>query len=343
MASLEKARAHHAKQTVMGERDRLLAFANKRIDTQKYRPADGKDRARAVVWSLPLLLGPVFAFSAVVIAWFFLYHSSIVMFSALVMTLLLVSVGLSLFSFKWISGKERPWLWWAGFFTGQAVFAALVVGFFVYYHYLAYYWKYEEMRTYTNVAAAQDDESFIDGSMFLWTEDTRLDTQRAVGYKSKWTGQTYCVAPLVDTTMSTEAPIYYWAIGEDCCDARSDFQCGDAEDGSTRSALVALEPADVVRPYMRWAVRGSAYDRYLKAVRLEEATYMTKAADNPTFVYWSKDPLALKDSFYTDGVNLCVKVSLCYMLFLMVCVYVVCLLRLVPKQRIEGVIRAHHL
>eukprot|EP00435_Cladocopium_sp_Y103_P009680 s1103_g2.t1 len=175
-----------------------------------------------------------------------------------------------------------------------------------------------EMRSYTNVAAAQDDAAFPDAYMFLFTEDTRLDIQRAVGYKSRWTGKVYCVAPLVDTTMSAVEPIYYWAIGEDCCEARSDFHCGDAQDPSTRSGLVALKPAKIVRPYMRWAVRGSPYQRFEKAVRLEEATHVTQAAPDPTFIYWSSDPIALKDSFYKEAVHACVLWSLIYFAVLLV-------------------------
>ncbi|CAK8990751.1 unnamed protein product [Durusdinium trenchii] len=243
-----------------------------------------------------------------------------------------------LLSFRWLTGKPRPWLWWMGFYTIQAAMASLVIGFFLYYRNLVYYWNYKEMRSYTNVAAAQDDAAFPDAYMFLFTEDTRLDTQRAVGYKSRWTGKVYCVAPLVDTTMSAVEPIYYWAIGEDCCEARSDFHCGDAQDPSTRSGLVALKPEKIVRPYMQWAVRGSPYDRYVNAVKLEEATYVTEAAEDPTFIYWSKDPIALKDSFYKDASDACTIWSLCYFALLAVLSFCTAW-RLVPKRKHAGVLR----
>merc|ERR1719181_266254 len=81
--------------------------------------------------------------------------------------------------------------------------------------------------------------------MLLWTEDTRLDPMRAVGFKSRWTGQTYCAAPIVDSTMNSANDINYWAVGENCCSARAEFHCDDAADPTTRSALVLLEPEDV--------------------------------------------------------------------------------------------------
>lgn len=337
---MDKARTHRAVQELRGERDKLLAYGDKRMSAQTVIPDDGKNRARALLWSLALLAGPAVAYILVILAWFFTYHASLVRFYVLFLCVVVTSVGMAVLSFKWAGGKERPWLWWLGFFSGQAAVVALVVGFFLYYRNLVYYWKYEEMRIYTNVAAAQNDEGFPDSSMFLFTEDTRLSMDRAVGYKSRWTGDVYCVAPIMDTTMSSVSPIYYWAIGENCCDMRADFHCGDSGDYTTRSALVALRPKDIVRPFMQWAVRGSSYEKYLSAVELETATYMTKAADDPTFVYWSKDPIALKDSFYSSAADGCVKVTLLYFALLLVQIYLAAW-SLVPKQKLHGVLRYH--
>lgn len=148
--------------------------------------------------------------------------------------------------------------------------------------------------------------------MILWTEDTSLDSLRSVGFKSKWTGQTYCVAPIVDGVMSNIDPVSYWAVGENCCNSRSSFWCGDAGNPTTRSSLVVLEPEDVVRPFMTWAVLGAAYPRYERAIRLQEATFATKAAQKIKLVMWSKDPIALKDSFYDDAASRCVWMSVIF-------------------------------
>lgn len=335
---MDKARAHRAKQELHSERDKLLKRGSTRISSQANNAGDGKDQARALVWTVAILVPATIAYASVMLAWFYMFNSSMPKFLAIFLSYLLLAVVLMLLSFKWLTGRARPWLWWIGFWMGQATLAALVIGFFVYYRNLVYYWKYQEMRSYTNVAAAQDDAAFPDASMFLFTEDTRLDTQRAVGYQSRWTGQVYCVAPLVDTTMSTVAPIYYWAIGEDCCEARAAFQCGDAQDPSTRSGLVALNPSDIVRPFMRWAVQGSPYERFEKAVRLEEATYVTQAAPEPTFVYWSRDPVALKDSFFTSATQTCLTASLITWAVFLVLIYTSAW-RLVPKRKLEGVMR----
>ncbi|CAJ1434495.1 unnamed protein product [Effrenium voratum] len=334
---MDKARTHRAQQELHSERDRLLKRADKRIGLTGHR-GDGKDNARRLLWTFALLILPAIAYTSIMLAWFLVFHDSIVKFLVFFVGYMALGVILAALSYPWLTGKGRPWMWWMGFYTVQAAIAALVVGFFLYYRNLVYYFKWEEMRAYTNVAAAQDNAAFPDASMYLFTEDTRLDTARAVGYKSRWTGQVYCVAPLVDPTMDSVQSVYYWAIGEDCCEKRADFKCGDAQDPSTRSGLVALKPSDIVRPYMRWAVRGSPYERFENAVKLEEATYTTQAADQPTFIYWTRDPVALKDSFYQEAKGSCVLWSLVYFAVLLVIMYISSV-RLLPQRKTEGVLR----
>lgn len=331
-------RQHQARQDVHTERDRLLKRANKRIDVQRFLPSDGKDRARAILITSGLVSFGMIGYVVMILMWFFIYHSSLADTALAFIFLVVASVLCCALSSKKAMGKDRPWLWWVGVLNGQSTLVAVVIGFFLYFRFLCYYWKYTEMRTYTNVAAAQDASAFSDGSMILFTEDTRLDPMRSIGFKSRWTGSQYCVAPIVDGTMGDGDGIYYWAIGMDCCTGRAEFRCDDAADFATRSALVALEPTDVVRPFMAWAVRGAAYPHYLEAVRMQEATYNTKAAPDPTFVYWTRDPIAMKDTFYSTAKTLAIKLTVVYTLLLIGFTYWISW-RLIPKQRREGVIR----
>eukprot|EP00405_Crypthecodinium_cohnii_P010461 CAMPEP_0206425582 /NCGR_PEP_ID=MMETSP0324_2-20121206/3871_1 /ASSEMBLY_ACC=CAM_ASM_000836 /TAXON_ID=2866 /ORGANISM="Crypthecodinium cohnii, Strain Seligo" /LENGTH=245 /DNA_ID=CAMNT_0053890379 /DNA_START=414 /DNA_END=1147 /DNA_ORIENTATION=- len=239
-----------------------------------------------------------------------------------VLAQVLVGLFLVMGSTRRALGKERPWMWWLGAIWLQAFAIGCLVGFFVYFRHLAYYWKYEEMRTYTNVAAAQDASAFGDGSMFLFTTDTRLDVMRSVGYRSRWSGTTLCVAPLVDVTMNQGDSIQYFAVGgEDCCSARAGFLCDDAGDSTTRTALRVLEPEEVARSFMSWAVRDSAYGKYMDAVRLQEATYATKSTDQPTLVVWTKDPITLKNSYYSTAKSIAIQVAVAYYVMLSVGIY----------------------
>lgn len=328
-------RQHRAKQALHTERDRLVSTSDKR--TSKEAPGDGKDRARAVLVTLGLATVGALPYMIMVLLWFFSYHQSFVNTLAVFLVLLVLSASACMGSSKRALGVERRWLWWLGILSGQATLVGTILGFCLYFQTLAYYWKYEEMRTYTNVAASQDATAFGDGSMFLFTEDTRLDAMRAVGYRSRWDGKTYCVAPIVDSSMSNEQDIYYWAIGEGCCSVRAEFHCNDATTYNTRSALVVLEPWDVVRPFMRWAVKGAAYPKYEDALRLQEATYFTKAALRPKFIYWSRDPSALKDSFYWNAANVCGWVSGFYLFFMYVGTFFIA--TTLVKKRKEPVLR----
>mmetsp|Transcript_153139 Transcript_153139/g.491067 ORF Transcript_153139/g.491067 Transcript_153139/m.491067 type:complete len:342 (-) Transcript_153139:39-1064(-) len=331
-------RASRASQEVRTERDALLKRADQRTDLKQFIPCDSKDRARAILITAAISVLGMTPYVLMMLIWFFVYHESfaqsIISFFGFVALGAFFLVG----STKRAMGKDRPWMWWFGGVWLQAAVFGTIVGFFLYFRYLAYYWKYEEMRTYTNVAAAQDSSSFGDGSMFLFSEDTRLDAMRSIGYRSRWTGETFCVAPLTDVSMNQANTISFFAIGEGCCTPRAEFLCDDAGDFTTRSALRVLEPEDVVRPFMRWAVQGASFPKYIRAVKLQEATYATKAASKPTLLIWTKDPIKVKDSFYHSATEICIQVSLVYFAVVIISVYFVSW-KLIPKQKHEGVIR----
>jgi len=100
-----------------------------------------------------------------------------------------------------------------------------------------------------------------------------------------------------------------------------------------------LQPEDVVRPFMQWAVRGATYPHYIEAVKMQEATYADIAAPTPTLVRWTKDPIAFKNSFYNNAKNACIQVSLVYWAAVLVGSYFAAW-KLIPKQKHEGVIRS---
>uniref|UniRef100_A0A7S4SAY6 Uncharacterized protein n=1 Tax=Alexandrium monilatum TaxID=311494 RepID=A0A7S4SAY6_9DINO len=335
---IDHVRHHHARTQVQTERDRLLKRADKIVDIQKFVPSDGKDRARAFLITVALLLPGMIGYVVMMLMWFCVYRRSMASTAVAFIVLVIASVMCGVLSTKKAMGKDRPWLWWIGALNLMGTLVALVIGFFLYFHFLCYYGKYSDMRTYTNVAAAQAGSTFADGSMFLFTKDTMLDPGRSVGYKSRWTGNMYCVAPIVDSTMNGGGEVFYWAIGMDCCTPRAEFHCDDAGDFNVRSALAVLEPEDVVRPSMRWAVRGAAYPHFREAIKLSEATYFTKGGRNPTLVYWTKDPISKKDDFYNRARHLCIVLSVIYTLLVAGTAFAISW-RLVPKQRREGVIR----
>jgi len=333
-------RLQKARQSVHDERDRLLARADKRIDVEQFMPSDGKDRARVISIAVPMAVFGMVPYVVMILMWFYVYKESFLLTMVAFTCLLVTGAIFSLGSKRKALGKTRPWMFWFGVIWMQAALVGLVVGFFLYFRQLIYFSKYEEMRTYTNVGAAQSSRAFGDGALILFSSDSRLDPQRAVGYKSRWTGQIHCVAPVVDVTMNQADDIHYWAVGVDCCTGRASFQCDDAGDFSTHSGLRVLEPDDVARPFMRWAVKGSSYPEYMEAVRLQEATYATKAAAQPMLIRWTRDPVALKNSFFYSARRACIKVSLVYFFIVAIATYFLAW-KIIPRQKREGIIRQH--
>jgi len=270
---------------------------------------DTKDRARLVLYGTGLNLGSMVPYVIMIYTWFRVYYRSFNDTVLMFIFLLTLASLLGFASRRQVSGIERPWLRWLAAMFAFMTLVGCVAGFFLYYRSLCYYWRYQDLRSYTNVAGSQGADAFPDANMFLWTEDTRLDSMRSVGYRSRWTGDSYCVAPIVDGTMSASNPISYWAVGDGCCSARAEFVCNDAVDLTVRSALVILEPKDVVRPWMQWAVQRATYPRYVDAIALQEATYSTTAAQTVKLVKWVKDPIAAMNAYYTEASWACVRWS----------------------------------
>lgn len=316
-----------SKQALAVDHDKLLQRGNETILPKN----DGKDLPRAVLISLLFVSVNAGFYSVMMWAWFSAYFQSFLKFLIIFLVLLIAGGSTTVASYKRILGKDREMMRFCGLLAIQATFVALVVGFFIYFGSLVFYFKYKEMRAYTNVGAAQNSGAFRDGSMFLFTQDTRLDPMRAAGYQSRWNGKTYCVAPIVDQTMTTAADVSFWAVGENCCSTRGSFHCDSGEDFNTRTGLAVLDAEDIVRPFMRWAVKGDPYKFYLEAIQMQEATYATQATKQPLLVRWVRDPIALKDSFYNSALGKLWDVTLTYFVLLTVACFAASW-RFLPKR-----------
>jgi len=280
--------------------DKLMGEATKVKGVMaKWMRLDEQAKAWAVIHGVIMSFVSIFFFIVMLTMWFRVYHNSFGWSVAILLLCLVASAGIAWWGSK--RGPQRRWIVFLGCLCALMTFVGLIFGFFMYFKFLVYYQKYLELRTYSNVGGSQGATGFNDASMFLFTQDTRLDVMRSVGYKSRWTGKTYCVAPVVDSTMTNANPINFWAVGEGCCLARGEYMCDDAHDPKTMSALVVLEPEDVVRPFMRWAVSGSVYPRYERSIKLQEASYAVRAAKRIKMLYWVKDPIAKQNSFYNEA------------------------------------------
>lgn len=295
--TVDQLRKGAAREGIGASNEPILRKAERNLRSWESRTADGKEPARMTLMLIGLVTTAAACYSSLIWAWFVVYYQSFLGAVSVLAFLVLSSAALVLVG-RGRSTMRRSWMLFAGLLCFEATVAALMVGFRCYFGNLVYYHRYKDMRTYSNVGASQPASSFNDANMFLFTEDTRIDPLRSVGYQSRWTGDTYCAAPIIDSTMDSANDIFFWAVGENCCLARSEYDCDDAKAENVRSALVVLEPEDIVRPFMRWAVAGSIYPKFENSIKLQEATYQTKAAKKIKLVRWSKDPIALQESFY---------------------------------------------
>lgn len=294
------------------DRDKMLQMGNKFREEKR----DETHAARLLLMTVMLLAAAVGSYCLMMHAWFHVLHYSSMRFGIIVLFLLGLGCGCTGGSYKRVMGKDSLTMRVVGVLVLQATLLALVFGFHLYVQHLVFYFKYQEMRTYTNVAAAQQSGGFRDGSMFLFTEDSHLDSMRGVGYQSRWTGNTYCVAPIIDPTMTEANLISFWAVGENCCGKRASFRCDSGEDYFVRTGLALLRADEIVRPWMSWATSGDIYDYYLEAIKLQEAEYVTQANKKPILLRWISNPIALKDSYFQAATTSLWNLSLAYVLVL---------------------------
>eukprot|EP00392_Amoebophrya_sp_AT5.2_P015372 g15574.t1 len=114
-----------------------------------------------------------------------------------------------------------------------------LLGLHVYSEYTVFYDGYEDLRSFTNVIATQSPKQFLDAGMLGFAFSSTVDVSRAVGFRSfEEHGKMYCVAPITDASMSITQPVHFWAVGVDCCDSRSFFDCGDVRNAKAHTGVV---------------------------------------------------------------------------------------------------------
>lgn len=215
-----------------------------------------------------------------------------------------------------LSGGKKVWIARLSFLTAVAICIGLISGFYVYYTEMVYYDSIGDMQKYTNVAASQNSAQFEDASMLLFTEDSAVDSTRAIGYKDATSGKTICVAPIVDASMGQTDSVSFWAVGENCCSPRASFECDGAAKGGARSGLLQLDLAVLVSPIIAEIIEGlggvNSMDAYHSAIRLDQAAYATVKADHVRFLRWTDDPFKLRKDFRYRGIETFVRLVVIY-------------------------------
>mmetsp|Transcript_90036 Transcript_90036/g.278502 ORF Transcript_90036/g.278502 Transcript_90036/m.278502 type:complete len:146 (-) Transcript_90036:140-577(-) len=100
-------------------------------------------------------------------------------------------------------------------------------------------------------------------------------------------GGIFCVAP-VALQPYADVPVYYWAVGEDCCQMRSHFDCGTARDADANTAVVE---------------RSS--EVYAKAIDQAVSVYGVKTTTNSSkMVSFVSDPQAVIGDIWDEALTI---------------------------------------
>lgn len=231
---------------------------------------------------LELVLVPWILYAAVSAMFAFGYHMVSEVIWA-IFTILLVGAIL----FTMMSAGERPMNMYLGVLCIGGIVAGGCVGFTCYELQLAHFWSLNDGHVYTNVVPSDPAASYVDAGKLLFTEDSRVDTSKSLGYQD---GDTYCVAPILDD--SDTGDVEFWAAGVNCCASRGNFVCDDAFEPNARGGAVIRSVS---------ALSSDVRDKFALAVRQAEAAFEIASAPNPLFVRWVQDPQLLQEDFWHAG------------------------------------------
>jgi len=285
------------------ERDPLIQGGTKKIiQHESGAEAEYEPHSKTILHAALLGLAPFFIFIAMLAVMFELWHGYTAISLLIITCLVTLNVGFAVFEMA----HGKAWLWWVGVLGTLAIFCGLGAGLFNYYKYLLYFNAYSDMRKYTNVAGSQHAAEFGDAAMFLFTKDTAVDTTSAVGYQDpKAAGRVFCVAPIIDGSMTKNDMISFWAVGENYCEERANFECDASGDASAKSGLVLLAADKLVSSALAWAVAGGVpTEQYKSAIRLQNAVFGSSNAKKNVFVRWTKDPVQMQDLYWQEAFSM---------------------------------------
>lgn len=248
----------------------------------KSKTSSRKRTAFKVAKVLELVLVPWILFAAVSASFAFGYHfvSEFIWFGFAVL------LGCTTL-FTIMSGSERPMNMYLGVLCIGAIIAGGCVGFTCYELQFSHFWFLNDGHVYTNVLPSDPAAGYVDAGKLLFTEDSRVDTSKSLGYQD---GDTYCVAPILDD--SDTGDVEFWAAGVNCCASRGNFICDDAFEPNARGGAVIRSVS---------ALSNDVRDKYALAVKQAEAAFEIASTPEPLFVRWVQDPQLLQEDFWHVG------------------------------------------
>lgn len=179
---------------------------------------------------------PWLVFFLVTSLFLFAYHEM----KIVVMALIGLCFCLSLLFLGLGAWGRHPTFLVIGFMCMTSVSVASAVGVWLDGEYLQRYWQLETGSEYKDVNPASDPKSTTGAGVITFLSDAFVDDSRTVGFVAD--GGIFCVAPVVMPPFYSNK-VSFWAVGSDCCQQRSNFDCGAArEPGALQKSALAEPP-----------------------------------------------------------------------------------------------------
>lgn len=286
--------------------DGLLVRANEARSKALARGESAADENtfRRQFWTAVLFAVALFTSSAIAaLLLYVLYHSR----SLLVLQYVLLITVIPSFLVR--QRRLNDWKAWLVRLIILGTWIGIVVGLDLYYRHFIVYLRYEEMPTHTNVMAAQAASTVDDAGKLQFSGTAEVDATRAVGYRDADLGVTLCVAPIVDHAMGMNDSVSFFAVGEDCCDWRASFRCGETSVAVTYpGALVRLTAEQLgergpIPVLANLAATGAPHERFERAIHMSSQVFSYTLAERRLLVDWTSDPTAAQEKYWMAGVT----------------------------------------
>lgn len=191
------------------------------------RPKRRRTHFTDIVVSIVL---PWLVFFLVISLFLFAYHDM----QGIVWIFITLCFGLALLFLILGSAARHGTFLAIGFLCLTSVIVGTVVGLWLYNEFLKRYWQLDSGMEYKNVDPMADAKKTSDAGVIHFEDNVFVDDKRTIGFVTN--GGIFCVAPVV-APPNYMSSVQYWAVGEDCCEKRSNFDCGTSRDANATTAI----------------------------------------------------------------------------------------------------------
>jgi len=203
-----------------------------------------------------------------------------------------------LFVFLGVAARHTMFLI-LGFLCLNAVVVSSSVGLFIDGRFMRRLRELEAGAEYTAVSPLQSARATHDAGVLHFVNESFVDDRRTLGYVSS--GSIFCVAPVGEQGRYSRT-VEYWAVGTDCCEKRTNFDCGSARDFEAATAVV--EPRS-----------SASREFYERSIKQAESVYNLTSSEHAQLMHFTRSPPAYSACFWDEAVHTATLAGLMHLAF----------------------------